>query len=291
MAVMQPLSYAFEIILVNDGSERRTTEILSKLCEQYDEVKVVHLSRNFGHQAALTAGMDHARGDATIVMDADLQHPPELLPEMIQHWEAGYDIVYTIRSAETAPGFFKKWSAHYFYRFLNFLSESPIPANASDFRLTSKAASNAITQLRERTRFIRGISQWVGFRQIAIHYQPHERMIGTSKYSLRKMLNLALDGLISMSAIPLRSSLLVGFFLSIVGFLYMTYVVMAYFLTSRAVTGWSSLIIITLLMGGLHLNMIGVLGLYIAKIFDEVKQRPIYIVREKEGFLTHETNK
>jgi dolichol-phosphate mannosyltransferase len=283
--LFRALPYDLEIIIVDDGSAAPTAEILEEICERTPEAGVLHLTRNFGHQAALTAGIDAARGDAVIVMDADRQHPVSVLPELLRRWENGADIVYTIRESGARESVFKRASSRLFYKLLNLLSDTPIPANAADFRLMDRLAVDALCSMPERTRFLRGLSSWVGFRQEAVSFRPECRRAGTSKYSMVKMLRLALNGIASMSTMPLKLALLVGTAISLLSFLYLTYVVWAYFFTSRAIAGWSSLIVAMLFLGGLQINLIGVLGLYVGKVYEEVKQRPLYLVRRRSGHL------
>jgi dolichol-phosphate mannosyltransferase len=285
--VFRPLPYQLSIVLVDDGSGAETVAILDKLAAERAAVAVIHLSRNFGHQAALTAGIDHADGDAVIVMDSDLQHPPELLPEMLVRWEAGRDVVYAVRSADPSSGFVKRLTSQGFYRVLSALSDHPIPAGAADFRLMDRRALGALRGLRERTRFLRGLSAWVGFSQEGLPYVPAPRKAGEPKFTTAKMLRLAFHGLISMSTLPLRLSLFIGFALAAVSGAYMVYVVLAFFFANRPIVwGWPSLIIAVIFLGGLQINMIGVVGLYIARIYEEVKGRPIYVVARLGGFLT-----
>lgn len=284
-AAVAGLDYDFRFLLVDDGSSPATVEVLAQLCREHADLGVIHLSRNFGQQAALTAGLDYADADAVIVMDSDLQHPPALLPQMIQLWSQGYDVVYTIRQAEPGQSLFKRWSSSAYYKALNLLSDYSIPAGTADFRLMSRAAVEALRQFREKARFLRGLVTCVGFSQVALHYTPAPRKHGTTKYSLNKMVRLGIDGVLAMSSVPLRVSLVLGFFVSMTAITYMIYVVIAWFVSGKAVRGWSSLIIAVLFLGGLQLSIFGVLGLYLAKIYEEVKQRPIYIVRRRGGAL------
>lgn len=285
VCLFSTLPYELEIILVNDGSAEATTLILQEICERMPEAGVLHLARNFGHQAALTAGIDVARGDAVIVMDADRQHPVAVLPKLLQCWENGAEIVYTVRERASGEPLFKRVTSRLFYRTINLLSETPVPADAADFRLMDRAAADALRSLPERTRFLRGLSSWVGFRQECVAFRPECRHAGVSKYNTLKMVRLALNGITSMSTMPLKFALLVGTAISLLSFVYLAYVVWAYFFTSRAIAGWSSLIVGMLFLGGLQINLIGVLGLYVGKVYEEVKQRPLYLVRQRSGHL------
>ncbi len=277
------LPHRISILLVDDGSDDETARLLDEAARAAPRVGVIHLARNFGHQAALTAGLDLAcesGADAAICMDADLQHPPRLLPELIRQWDAGYDVVYTIRD-DARTSLFKRATSGLFYRLIGAMSEQPTPRGAADFRLLGRPALGALTSLRERARFLRGLSSWIGFRQIAIHYAPDPRFAGESKYTIAKMYRLALDGLVSTTTLPLRTALLLGLAVSAVSVSYLAYVVIAYFLTNRAIQGWSSVIVAVLLLGSMNLTVLGVMGLYLSRIFDEVKARPIYLVRDR----------
>lgn len=273
------LSYDLEIILVDDGSDAPTVTVMERLASEVPNVTVLFLSRNFGHQAAITAGIDYAQGDAVVTMDSDLQHPPETIPELLRLWEAGYDIVFTIRDEDEGVSAFKRVTSRWFYRVINALSETHIPQGAADFRLMTAETIRALRAIPERTRFLRGLASWIGFRQTGIHYKPNRRDGGVTKFGIRKMTRLFIDALTSMSTLPLRIGLFIGSLISGSALLYMFYIIAAYFATDRAIVGWSSLIVAVLLLGGLEIILLGVLGLYIAKIFDEVKGRPIYIVR------------
>lgn len=284
-AVLRTLPYDIEIVAVDDGSSDNTPQILDSLCATYPQLSVVHLSRNFGHQAALTAGLDHATGDAIIMMDSDLEHPPALIPQMVARWEEGFDVVYAVRDRVRAHSLFKRSTSRMFYKVVNLISEIQIPENAADFRLLSRAAANELRELRERTRFLRGLSSWIGFKQIGITYEPVIRREGPSKYTLRRMLNLGTDGLLSMSTIPLRIGLVTGFMMSLLSLVYIIYIIAAWFISNRAIAGWSSLIVAILFLGGLQLVVTGLIGIYVANIYAEVKRRPLYIVRSKHGQL------
>lgn len=281
--VFDPLPYTWSALFVDDGSEKETIEILRALTQQQENVRALEFSRNFGHQLALTAGIDHAQGDAVILMDSDLQHPPEILPEMLALWEAGYEVVYTIRDYGATTPAMKKLSSALFYKIFNALSDTQIPEHAADFRLLDQRVVEALKSMRERTRFLRGLTTWAGFRQAGVHFSAENRVHGRSSYSFRRMIRLALDAVTSMSTIPLKLSLLAGFAVSAIALLYTAYVVAAYLLADRAVTGWSSLIVATMFLGGTQLITIGIVGVYVAKVFEEVKQRPIYLLRGKGG--------
>lgn len=288
-AVCLPLTDVIvRLLIIDDGSRDGTAELLDKLAEQRPHMAVLHLSRNFGHQAALSAGLDWVANqpdvDACLCMDADLQHPSALIPELLRLWQQGYEVVYTVRDDSKSEGLLKRTLSAWFYGVLNRLSEHPVPAGAADFRLLDRKALAALASLRERSRFLRGLSVWIGFRQIGLHYQAAPRHGGQSKYTWRKMIALALDGLVSTSAFPLRWVIGMGLLVSALALTYLVYVVGAYFLTDRAIVGWSSVIVSVLLLGGLQLVVLGMIGFYVAKVFDEVKARPLYVVRDAKVF-------
>lgn len=281
-AVIDSLPYRFLIYYVDDGSTDETPSILRALAAQDSRIRILTLSRNFGHQAALTAGLDHAEGDIVISLDADGQHPPELIPEMIHLILQGYDIVQTQRLDEDQPASFKKWSAAAFYRLINLLSGTNILAGAADFRALSRQAVDALKSMPEYHRFLRGMVAWIGYRTIILPYHPQERLAGRSKYSLRKMIKLALDAIFSFSLIPLYIGLSLGLLLLCLAVLEMAYV-LSFWITGRTshlAPGWSSLMFVILIVGGMLMVLLGFIGLYIGYIFQEVKRRPIYLLRQ-----------
>lgn len=274
--------HRFVIVLVDDGSDAQTREALDRAAHGRDDVTVLHLSRNFGHQAALSAGYDHAASldvDAVVCLDSDLQHPPRLIPDLLRQWELGFDVVGTIRDDSDDRRFMKVVSSALYYRLLSFISDRPVPRGAADFRLLSRAALQAVTSMPERARFLRGLISWIGFRQVYLPYKPEKRHAGQSKYTIGKMVRLALDGVISTTTAPLRAIVVVGGAVSSVAVLYMAYIVIAWFTTNRAIVGWSSLISAVLFLGGINLVVLGVVGLYVGKVYEEVKARPLYLVR------------
>ena len=284
--VFAPLSYRLRVILVDDGSDHETATMLDALARAKPHVAVIHLSRNFGHQAALNAGLDFADGDAIVMMDADLEHPPDLLPQMLRQWEEGADVVYTVRTGDEGVGVLKRLTSWGFYKVLQALSEWPVPEGAADFRLLDRKAADVLRRMPERRRFLRGLSAWIGFRQTGVPYRQGQRRSGKPKFTFMKMLRLASDGLLSMSSVPLRLALFLGFAMSALSAAYMVYVLLAYLLADRPIVwGWPSLIVAIIFLGGLQINMTGVVGLYIARIYDEVKGRPIYVVQSTSGFL------
>lgn len=272
-----------EIIFVDDGSSDESAEVVRRLCREDPAVRLLSFSRNFGHQAAITAGLDHARGRAVIVMDSDLQHPPELIVRLVDRWREGYEVVYTVREDTADATWLKKLTSCCFYKVLNYLAQTPIPAHGSDFRLLDRKAVDAFKSLRERARFMRGLSSWVGFKTVAVPYVADRRRAGSSSYTFRRMLRLATDGVTSFSTTPLHLSLYLGVLEALAGFVYGLYVLYMRFATDEVVPGWTSVILVVLWSGGVQFIMIGVVGIYLGKVFEEVKQRPIYLLRETIG--------
>jgi dolichol-phosphate mannosyltransferase len=287
--VMEGLSEPYELVFVNDGSRDRSPEILDDLARKDPRVRVIHFSRNFGHQAAITAGMDYARGEAVIVIDADLQDPPEVIPEMVAKWREGYEVVYGKRAKREGETFFKRFTASFFYRLLRAMTDIDIPLDTGDFRLVDRKVVEVMRLLREKNRFIRGLVAWVGFRQAALEYVRHRRFAGTTKYPLRKMLKLAWDGITAFSNKPLKIAAYLGFALSFLSFVYLLVIVVAKLLGKSTVPGWASLAVINLFFSGVILIILGIMGEYIGRIYDEAKNRPLYVVDRTRGFdKTHE---
>jgi glycosyltransferase involved in cell wall biosynthesis len=274
------ISY-FEIIYVNDGSSDDSLEKIKTLSLKDERVKFISFSRNFGHQNALKAGLDHAQGDAVISMDADLQHPPTLISEMIRLWQDGNEVVYSIRKDGKELSFFKKTTSKLFYKLVNYLSDTKLEEGTADFRLLDKKVVKALKQFNESNLFFRGIIPTLGFKQIGIPYLPQERFSGTTKYSFSKMLKFALTGITSSSAKPLYFSIYLGLFFAAVAFLYGIYAIYVSIFTTDAVHGWTSLIASILFIGGLQLIMMGIVGVYLGKLFTQSKNRPNYIIDEK----------
>lgn len=279
-AVIDSLPYAFTIYYVNDGSTDGTAATLASLGDS--RVKVLELSRNFGHQAALTAGMDATRGDIVITMDGDGQHPPEMIPQMVNLVLQGYDIVQTQRVDEAEPASFKKWTSGLFYRLINAISGTRILPGTADFRALSRQAVEALKSMPEYHRFLRGMVSWIGFPTVILPYQPRERISGTSKYSLRKMFNLAMDAIFSFSLMPLYIGLSMGGFFLFLALAEMVYVLSFWVTghTSNLAPGWSSLMFIILIVGGVLMILLGFIGVYVGYIFQEVKHRPVYLVKK-----------
>jgi len=271
---------AFEVIFVNDGSQDSSQAILAQLRDRDSRIGFIDLSRNFGHQVAITAGMDHATGDAVVVMDADLQDPPEVIIEMLERWRAGFDVVYGVRRVREGESLFKRFTAAVFYRVLRVLTPVQMPLDSGDFRLMSRRAVEALGRLREKNRFIRGMASWVGYRQCGVVYDRCPRYAGKTRYPFHKMLRLAVDAVMSFSSVPLRLSIVLGGFVALLSSLYAAYVVYMKLTTGAAVLGWASLIVAILGVGSVQLVCLGILGEYVARIYDEVRGRPLYLIRE-----------
>ena len=279
-AVLRQTGLVYEILYVDDGSRDRTLPILANLHFTDPAVTVVELSRNFGHQAAVSAGLELALGEAVMIIDSDLQDPPELIPEMLALREQGYEVVYGVRTTREGESGFKLWTAKAFYRLINSLSDVEIPLDTGDFRLLDRKAVDAMNALPERHRLLRGMSSWIGFRQYGLKYARSARFAGTTKYPLRKMLNLALDGIASFSVVPLRLVTLIGFLTALLSVLGIFYSLFVKLFTNTTVKGWTMLFIGQLFLGGIQMLSIGVLGEYIGRIYTESKQRPLYLARQ-----------
>jgi dolichol-phosphate mannosyltransferase len=278
----------FELVLVDDGSTDRTSELLSRLASSDPRVHVVFLSRNFGHQTALTAGLDHARGDAVVMLDADLQDPPELIPRMLDHWRAGCDVVYAVRQERDGESRFKLATARWFYRLFDKLAQVDLVHNSGDFRLLDRRPLDALLSMRERSRFLRGMTVWVGYRQAAVPYDRDPRYAGETKYTLSKMMRFSLDAISSFSHRPLQLATLLGFIVSTLAFIAIPVVIVLRIVGSY-LPGFSSVTLAVLLLGGIQLIAIGIIGEYVGRIYDEVKGRPLYLVRSRLNVVEHET--
>jgi dolichol-phosphate mannosyltransferase len=274
--------YEFELVLVNDGSTDRTAELLDQMAATDRRVRVVHLSRNFGHQAALTAGLEHAAGDVVAMIDADLQDPPELIPDMIAQWSQGADVVYAVREQRQGETAFKLATASWFYKLFDKLAQVDLEPNSGDFRLLDRRALDALLAMTERSRFLRGMTVWVGFNQTAVSYQRDARGAGETKYTLRKMLRFSLDAITSFSHLPLQVATYAGLLSASVAFIAIPVVIVLRIFDSY-LPGFSSITIAILLLGGIQLIALGVIGEYVGRIYDEVKHRPLYIVREERN--------
>jgi polyisoprenyl-phosphate glycosyltransferase len=282
-AVLEGLDGGWELILVDDGSRDRTFETMLELREADPRVKIVRLSRNFGHQVAITAGIDRAAGEAVIVMDGDLQHPPEVIPELVAAWRQGFDVVYGVMTDRAGESRLKRWTASVFYPLLGRLADIDVPP-AGDFRLVDRTAVEAFNSLRERNRYVRGMFSWIGFRQTGVPYKAPERFAGRTKYTLPRMLRLATHGILSFSNVPLRLVLALGFLVSGLAIVEAVYSLIGKLGGFYVVPGWASIVFAVSLLGGIQLIVLGVIGQYVGLIYEEVKRRPLYLVRELHGF-------
>jgi polyisoprenyl-phosphate glycosyltransferase len=277
-------SYDYELIFVNDGSKDKTSELIEAAAAKYPKVKGLSFSRNFGHQIAITAGLDKCKGDAAVVIDADLQDPPELIPKMIELWENGYDVVYGRRNIRDGESWFKLFTAKWFYRIINKLSDIDIPLDTGDFRLMDRKALDEFLKMRELYRFVRGMVSWVGFNQTYILYDRDPRFAGETKYPLKHMIRLATDAIMSFSTVPLRIATIMGFAASAVAAIGVVFVIINRIFTTNWVEGWTLLMLAVLLMGGMILSVLGIIGGYIGRIYGEAKNRPLYIIKKSVGF-------
>ena len=279
---MQDLDYGFEIIFVDDGSRDATPLILDRLANCDNRVRALMLARNFGHQIALTCGLDHADGDAVITMDGDMQHPPSMLPLLIKQWEEGYEVVQTIRTSTEGVSWFKKLTSRLYYKLINSVSNVHINEGGSDFRLLDKNVVTSFRRFRERARFIRGMISAIGYKQILIEFTAPPRYAGTTKFSLKGMLHFALDGITAYSKLPLRIAFYIGVLCALGSFILALHVLYIKVFTQQAAPGWATITASILMLGGLQLAGLGVIGEYVGRIFEEVKQRPLYWLRADE---------
>ena len=274
-------NYSYEIIFVNDGSNDGTQEKLEELATQFSEIKFIEFSRNFGGQVALKAGLDNACGDAAITLDADLQHPPELIPEMISKWENGCDIINMTRTYSTNTSLFKRKSSDYFYLILSKISDIEMKKGESDFKLIDKSVLKVIKRFNEDSLFLRGLYRWIGFKQIYIQYESAERNAGETNYNSTKLFRLAISGITSFSEKPLHIATYLGILFTVLSVVFFTFDVVTSLIYNRAISGWSSIIVAIVFFGGMQMSILGIIGLYIGKVFKQVKDRPSYIVRNK----------
>ncbi|ETD72747.1 bactoprenol glucosyl transferase [Pelistega indica] len=278
--VLNPLAISYEIVLVDDGSKDSSGDAMVDMCKTLPYLKVVRLSRNFGKEAALTAGLHYVSGDATIIMDADLQDPPELIPDMLAAWKEGYDVVTMRRITREGETWFKKFSAHSFYRLLNRVSDVDIPADTGDFRLMSKKAVEAINQLGERKRYMKGLFAWIGLPTKEITYHREARVAGTTKWNYGGLVGLALEGITSFSVTPLRLTMGIGVLTALVGLLFAAWIAIKTIFLGEIVPGYPSIISLMTVLGGVQLISIGLLGEYVGKTYFEAKQRPVFLLRD-----------
>lgn len=278
LSVLEAGNLDYEIVFVNDGSSDATLPALVALSEQNQKIRVVNLSRNFGKEAALTAGLDHVRGNVMVPMDIDLQDPPELIPKFVEKWQEGFDVVYGLRASRDDDSFGKRTTAGWFYRLFNQMSPTQIPENAGDFRLLDERVVAVLKQLPERNRFMKGLFSWVGFESVGVPYERPVRAAGETKWNFKKLWNFALDGIFSFSTLPLRIWSYIGVLISLASFLYALMIVTQVLLFGKDLPGYASLITIVLFLGGVQLISLGVIGEYLGRLFTEIKRRPIYIV-------------
>lgn len=276
--VMASLGCQYEIVLVNDGSRDNTLALMYALREQDPHISVVDLSRNFGKEIALSAGLDHTKGDVVVVLDSDLQDPPELIPQMLDIWREGYDVVYGMRTARDGETWFKKTTAKYFYRLIKSVSRVDIPKDTGDFRLMSRRAVAALSKLREEHRFMKGLFAWVGFPSSPFLYKRDPRAAGETKWNYWKLWNFALEGITSFTVAPLKVSTYLGMLIAVLALLYAVFVIWKALVYSDPVRGYPSLMTVVLFLGGVQLISVGLLGEYVGRIFNEVKRRPLYLV-------------
>lgn len=282
--VMEGLGQTYELIFINDGSRDRSAHLVYELSHTDSTIRLLDFSRNFGHQAAVMAGLEYASGACVVIIDADLQDPPEVIPEMIQKWKEGYEVVYGKRLKRKGDTPFKKATAFLFYRFLRAMTNNDIPMDTGDFRLIDRKVCDVMKNLQEKNKYIRGLVSWIGFRQIPVEYNREERWAGKSKYPLKKMLRFAMDAITSFSYKPLKLATYLGFLLSLSGFIYLLVVIYQRLFTHTTISGWTSIVVINLFFNGIVLIILGIIGEYIGRIYEEAKNRPSYIIREKIGF-------
>lgn len=282
-ALVATLDAPCEVLLIDDGSRDRSAELIRAALPTRPWLRLLRFARNFGHQAALTAGYDHALGKAVVCLDADLQDPPEVILEMAKRWREGFEVVYGVRTKREGETLFKKLTAWAYYRTMRSLAKVDLPVDAGDFRLMDRKAVDALKQVRERSRYLRGLVAWIGFRQCAVPYDRAERFAGETKYPLRKMLRLAFDGILSFSSVPLRLALILGFAVSVLSIFAGLAAVVVKLGGWYTVDGWTSLAVLVSFLGGVQLTVMGIIGEYISRIYDEVKARPLYLVAENAG--------
>lgn len=289
--VLDPLNLNYDIVCINDGSKDNTLNLLVEHHHKNPRIKVINLARNFGKEAAMSAGLDYTEGEAVIPIDADLQDPPELIIEFLEKWREGYDVVYGVRKSRQGESWIKKLTAQYFYRFIGKISTIPIPPDTGDYRLMDKKVIQALRKLPERNRFMKGLFSWVGYKQVPIYFVREPRKLGKTSFNYWKLWNFALDGITSFSSVPLKVWSYFGLFISVISFLYGSFLLLKTLILGVDLPGYASTIVIILFLGGIQLISLGVIGEYIARIYEEIKQRPLYLVRETYGFDYIDENK
>ncbi len=290
-SVLNPLNLDYEIVCINDGSKDDTLQLLIDYHHGDNRIKVINLSRNFGKEIAMSAGLDYTTGKAVIPIDADLQDPPELIIELMKKWQEGYDMVYAVRKSRQGESWLKQKTADYFYSFIGKISIIPIPANTGDYRLLDEKVVKALRQLPEKNRFMKGLFSWVGYRQTAIYFERLPRYGGKSSFNYWKLWNFALDGITSFSSIPLKIWSYFGLFISLISLFYGLFLLLKTLIFGIDLPGYASTIVAILFLGGIQLITLGVIGEYIARIYEEVKRRPLYLIRETYGFKQDKTQK
>ncbi len=281
----------FELIFVDDGSTDKSLERMIEISENDSRVKAIKLSRNFGHQIAVTSGVDHAKGDAVIMIDGDLQDPPEVIEQFIDKYKEGYNVVYAVRKKRKGESWFKRATAALFYRFLRKVTKIHIPLDTGDFRLIDRKVANSLVSIREKHRFIRGLTSWSGFKQTGVEYVRDPRYYGETKYPFKKMIRFAFDGITSFSFFPIKICILLGFLVSFLAFVFAGYIIIKRLIYSQAIEQWASIMIAIMLLSGVQLFFMGIFGDYIGRIYDEVRDRPLYIVDEVYGFAGNAVKK
>jgi len=284
LAVVEGLHLTYEIVCINDGSQDNTLALLLTYHQHNPNIKIINLSRNFGKEIALSAGLDYVSGAAVIPIDADLQDPPELIAELIDMWQQGYDMVYATRRRRKGETLVKRVTARFFYQFIDFISEIRIPKNTGDFRLMDRRVVDALQDLPERTRFMKGLFAWVGFKQTAVTYDREPRSSGQTTWNYWRLWNFALDGITSFSAFPLKVWSYLGVFISLFSIFYALFLIIRTLIWGIDVPGYASMMVVILFLGGIQLITLGILGEYLARIYTEVKRRPLYLIRETHGF-------
>ena len=278
--VMDSIGEPCELILIDDGSSDRSTDMIHALAEKDERVRPVIFARNFGHQIAVTAGLDYSRGDAVVIIDSDLQDPPEVIPDLIAKWREGYEVVYAVRAEREGESWFKLWTASLFYRIIFKITDVKIPLDTGDFRLMDRKVVNVMKRMRERDRFLRGMSAWVGFKQVGVPYKRMARFAGSTKYPFKKMFKLAMNAITGFSYFPLQLATYIGFIAASLSILLIPVVVLIRLLTKIELTGQATTLVAVLFLGGVQLISLGILGEYLGRVYDEVKGRPLYVVSQ-----------